>query len=349
MSVTKTIISDVIVPEVFNPYVIQRTAELSAFYQSGIIARNPELDRLASSGGKLINMPFWEDLTGDDEVLSDTEALTVGKITAKQDVAVLLARGKAWSVNDLAKALSGDDPMAAIGDLVAAYWARRFQAILIKTLDGIFSHATTDAGTIAIDDGEQGGDATFGMDTNKHDISGAPDAEDDDVISAKTAVDAIYKLGDNADKLTGFAMHSATVAKLTKDDLIETIPPSEGKPAVRMFLGKPVVVDDSLPVSNGVYTTYIFGAGAFGWGEGGAPVPVETARDALAGDDILIHRRHFILHPRGVAFQNKVVTGATPSNDELANPQNWKRVYEPKNVRIVQFKHKLVTAYSSGT
>ena len=50
-------------------------------------------------------------------------------------------------------------------------------------------------------------------------------------------------------------MHSATVAKLTKDDLIETIPPSEGKPAVRTFLGKPVVVDDSLPVEDGVYTT----------------------------------------------------------------------------------------------
>lgn len=320
----KTKIADVIVPEVFNPYVIERTAELSAFYQSGIIARNPELDVLARSGGKLINMPFWEDLTGDDEVLSDSTALTVGKITADQDVAALLARGRAWSVNDLAKALSGDDPMAAIGDLVAAYWARRFQAILIKTLDGIFGNTAT------------------GMDTNKHDIS----ALDGDaaVIDAKTAVDAIYKLGDNADKLTGFAMHSATVAKLTKDDLIETIPPSEGKPAVRTFLGKPVVVDDSLPVEDGVYTTYIFGAGAFGWGEGGAPVPVETARDALAGDDILVHRRHFILHPRGVAFQNAVVTGATPSNDELANPQNWKRVYEPKNVRIVQFKHRLEQA-----
>ncbi len=326
--VTKTIISDVIVPEVFNPYVIERTAELSAFYQSGIIARTPELDRLASSGGKLLNMPFWEDLTGDDEVLSDTGALTVGKITAAQDVAALLTRGRAWSVNDLAKALSGDDPMAAIGDLVADYWARRFQTILIKTLDGIFGNAATL------------------MNTNQHDISGAATAEDDDVISAKTAVDAIYKLGDNADKLTGFAMHSATVAKLTKDDLIETIPPSEGKPAVRMFLGKPVIVDDSLPVSDGVYTTYIFGAGAFGWGEGGAPVPVETARDALAGDDILIHRRHFILHPRGVAFQNKQVSGPTPSNTELATYQNWLRVYEAKNVRIVQFKHKLTTAYS---
>jgi hypothetical protein len=336
MSVTKTIIRNVIVPEVFNPYVIERTAELSAFYQSGIIARNENLDALARSGGKLINMPFWEDLTGDDEVLSDSTALTVGKIGSDKDVAALLARGRAWSVNDLAKALSGDDPMAAIGDLVAAYWARRFQAILIKTLDGIFGNTAT------------------GMDTNKHDISGAPDAEDDDVISAKTAVDAIYKLGDNADKLTGFAMHSATVAKLTKDDLIETIPPSEGKPAVRMFLGKPVVVDDSLPVSSGVYTTYIFGAGAFGWGEGGAPVPVETARDALAGDDILIHRRHFILHPRGVAFKNANLsdgnegTNATPSNDNLANYLNWERVYESKNVRIVQFKHKLVTTYSAS-
>jgi len=319
--VTKTIISDVIVPEVFNPYVIQRTAKLSAFYQSGIIARTPELDRLASSGGKLVNMPFWEDLTGDDEVLSDQTALTVGKIKAGQDVAALLARGKAWSVNDLAKALSGDDPMAAIGDLVAEYWARRFQAILIKTLDGIFGNNATK------------------MNTNQHDISLENGAAA--VISAKTAVDAIYKLGDNADKLTGFAMHSATVAKLTKDDLIDTIPPSEGKPAVRTFLGKPVVVDDGLPVSNGVYTTYIFGAGAFGWGEGGAPVPVETARDALAGDDILIHRRHFILHPRGVAFQNKQVSGPTPSNTELADYRNWERVYEPKNVRIVQFKHRL--------
>ena len=329
----KTVIADVIVPGVFNPYVIQRTAELSAFYQSGIIARTPELDRLASSGGKLLNMPFWEDLTGEDEVLSDSTALTVGKIKAGQDVAALLARGRAWSVNDLAKALSGDDPMAAIGDLVAEYWARRFQAILIKTLDGIFGNA---AQTL--------------MYTNQHDISGA--TGNAAVIDAKTAVDAIYKLGDNADKLTGFAMHSATVAKLTKDDLIETIPPSEGKPAIRTFLGKPVVVDDGLPVdsTNGIYTTYIFGAGAFGWGEGGAPVPVETARDALAGDDILIHRRHFILHPRGVAFQNANLsdgyggTNATPSNDNLADPQNWKRVYEPTNVRIVQFKHKLAAS-----
>jgi hypothetical protein len=326
----KTLIENVIVPEVFNPYVIQRTAELSAFYQSGIIARTPALDTLARSGGRLLNMPFWEDLTGDDEVLSDTTALTPGKIEAEQDVAALLMRGKAWSVNDLAKALSGDDPMAAIGDLVAGYWARRFNAILIKTLSGIFGNSATE------------------MDDNIHDITSQTAVADADVISAATAVDAIYKLGDSADKLTGFAMHSATVAKLAKDNLIEYIKPSEGDPEVPYFLGKRVVVDDSLPNAGGVYATYIFGAGAFGWGEGAAPVPTETGRDILAGDDILVHRRHFILHPRGVAFQDDQVSGSSPSNTELADYRNWERVYESKNVRIVQFKHKLITAYNAA-
>lgn len=122
-----TKIADVIVPEVFNPYVIERTAELSALVKCGIIVKDKELDALALAGGRLINMPYWKDLNGDDEVLDDNGALTPGKITAGQDVAALLMRGKAWSVNDLATALSGDDPMKAIGDLVAEYWARQRQ------------------------------------------------------------------------------------------------------------------------------------------------------------------------------------------------------------------------------
>ncbi len=322
MPATKTIITDVIVPSVFNPYVVERTAELSAFYQSGIIVRSPELDALALAGGKLINMPYWEDLDGDDEVLDDETALTVGKISASQDVAALLARGRAWSVNDLAKALSGDDPMAAIGDLVAAYWARRWQSVLINTLAGIFGNAATL------------------MAGNIHDISAEATAATRS-IGAGTTVDALFKLGDATERLTGFGMHSATVAKLTKDDLIETIPGSEGKPAVKLFLSKPIVMDDGLPVVDGTYTSYIFGNGAFGLGEGAAPVPTEMDRDSLAGDDILVNRRHFLLHPRGVAFQNVSVAGATPSNTELANYLNWVRAYESKNVRIVQFKHKL--------
>ena len=315
----KTQIADIIVPSVFNPYVIQRTAALSALFQSGIITPNSELDRLASAGGKLINMPYFDDLTGNDEILSDSAALTPQKITAAQDIAVLLMRGKAWSVNDLAEALSGADPMAAIGDLVAGYWARMMQATLISELTGVFAAAS--------------------MAGNLSDISGL--VGDLAVISASTFVDATQKLGDAKDKLTAVAMHSAVVAKLTKDDLIATVPPSEVKPAVKTFMGKQVIEDDGCPTAAGVYDTYLFGRGAIGYGNGAPPVPTETDRDSLAGDDILINRKHYLLHPRGVAFQSAAVVGSSPTNAELATAANWVRKYENKNIRIVLFRHKI--------
>lgn len=313
----KTKISDVIVPEVFNPYVVQRTMELSALYNSGIISNNPELDRLAASGGTTINMPYWEDLNGEDEVLSDDGALTPGKITAGQDIAVLLMRGKAWSANDLAKALSGSDPMAAIGNLVAEYRARRMQATLIKILTGAF--AGTD------------------MEKKISDISALEGAAAQ--IGGETFLDALQLMGDAKDKLTGVIMHSATETQLRKNNLIQTELDSNNKP-ISLFMEKRVIVDDTCPVSSGAYTTYLFGQGAIGLGNGAAPVPTETDRDSLAGDDILINRWHNIIHPRGVKWIG-TAAGSSPTNAELATGTNWSRVYEDKAIRMVKFVHKL--------
>lgn len=319
-----TRIADVIVPEVFNPYVIERTAVLSELIQSGIVVNDPSFDALARSGGRLLNMPFWQDLTGADEVLNDQNPLQVNAITSGQDVACLLMRGKAWGVNDLSKALSGDDPMKAIADLVAGYWARRDQVTLLAILDGIFAAAN--------------------MAGNVLDISGAQ-APAVASITGATFVDALQLLGDNKDKLSGVMMHSATEASLMKQGLITNeLEQFNGQEIrVKRFQGKRVIVDDGCPVAaNGTdYTTYLFGEGAFAKGNGGAPVPTETDRDSLQGDDILINRQHFILHPRGVAFQDAAVVGSSPTNVELANALNWSRVYENKNIRIVKFVHTL--------
>lgn len=314
-----TQITDVVVPEVFNPYVIQRTTERSALVNAGIISNNPELDRLAEAGGKLINMPYWEDLSGDDEVLSDTSPLTPAKITAGQDQAALFMRGKAWSTNDLARALAGDDPLAAIADLVADYWNRRRQKLLFSILKGVFTAAS--------------------MAGNKHDI--AEETGSAAVISAATFIDALQKLGDAKFKITAVGMHSATASKLAKDDLIETRPGSEGSPTVKTFLDKVVIEDDGCPVDGGVYTTYLFGEGAIGLGNGTAPVPTELDRDSLQSNDILINRQHFVLHPRGVKFTSSSVAGSSPTNTECEASANWERVYDNKNIRLVEFKHKL--------
>lgn len=45
-----TTLSDIIVPELFNPYVIQKTLEKSALVQSGIVQNDAEFDKLASTG-----------------------------------------------------------------------------------------------------------------------------------------------------------------------------------------------------------------------------------------------------------------------------------------------------------
>lgn len=315
----KTKISDVIVPEVFAPYVINETTEKSALWQSGIISTMDESASLAEQGGTSINMPYWNDLDGEAEVLSDSTALNVEKITSGKDVAILHARGKAWSTNDLATSLSGDDPMGAIGDLVVKYWDRQMQGMLLASLNGIF--------------------ASSSMADNVLDISGKSGAGANFTVAGM--IDASYKLGDEVEKLTAVAMHSATSASLAKQGLIQTIRDAEGKILYKTYLEKRVIIDDGLPYDARAkaYTTYLFGEGAIGYGEVAPEHAVETDRVSLQSDDVLINRRHFVLHPRGVKWAG--ATGLAPNNEGLAKGANWERVYDPKKIRIVAFKHKL--------
>lgn len=320
-----TKISDVIVPEVFNPYVIERTTELAKFYMGGIVSSNAELDRLATAGGKLINMPFWQDLTGADEVLSDSGALTPAKITAGQDVAALLMRGKAWSVNDLAKALSGDDPMGAIADLVATYWARRYQAVGLSSLAGVF------AKNVSANGGDMIADVSVPLLAN---------VTADSKFSADAFVDGQATFGDVIGAISGIAVHPDVYHNLKKIDGTSFEKESQGALEIETYRGLRIIVDRTLPytpvdtTNAAKYTSYLFGSGALGLGQGGAPVPSETDRDSLAGEDILITRSHFIMHPRGVAFTSASVAGSSPTNAELADAANWNRVYERGNVRM---------------
>jgi hypothetical protein len=319
MAATK--IADVIVPEVFNPYVREETTKNSALFTSGIVQTVQGLGALGARGGTTIAMPFWKDLTGAEEILSDSTPLGVDKITSGQDIAVLHARGKAWGVNDLSEALSGDDPMAAIGDMLSVYWDDRLHIQLISTLKGVFAAAS--------------------MAANIHDISA--ESGDEAVIGGDAVVDALFKMGDQNTRLTGFAMHSATVGALVKQGLIEFRVDAEGNPTLPFYMGKRVLQTDSMPVDTGVYTSYLFGAGAIGYADADAPVPTETDRDSLAGEDILINRRHYVLHPRGVKWVG-TPAGLSPTNAELETGTNWERVYNIKNIRIVQLKHRIVAA-----
>lgn len=326
---TMTKIEDVIVPELFNPYVVNRTMELSALLQCGIVAHNPEFDRLASEAARTHNMPFFEDLNGESEPTLEDTKMTAAKIGSNKDVSTTILRQKAWGATNLSGALAGADPMRAIGDLVASFWARDMQKELIAILKGIFG---TDS------------DSVTPMGDHILDLTAMSSAAAKK-ISASAIIDACQLLGDAQSQLTGIVMHSATKSYLKKQNLIATERDSVGV-EFETYQNRVVTVDDGCPVDGDTYTTYLFGNGAFALGNGSpvGHIATEVDRDKMTGGgiDYLINRRAYILHPRGIAYTGKVRENVeTPLRTELEMADNWNPVYEPKQLRIVAVKHHI--------
>jgi hypothetical protein len=332
-----TNISDVIVPTEFLPYVVERTAALSVFFTSGIIDTDPAFATLAAGGGQTVVMPFWQDLQGADQVLTDQSSLSTKKIGAVQDTAVLHNRGDAWSVNDLAKYLSGDDPMGTIAELVGAYWARRHEDQLIAQVNGALAAAN--------------------MTGNYSDISTGAAVTIDNTLSGVTYINMKQLLGDAKSKLVAIAMHSAVEASLLKQDLIDFVPVTDARERIEVFQGAEVIIDDNMTStlngSNVTYTSVLFGRGAFAMGvsetndvpEGAAPNStwqLEFGRVILANQSVMVNRRRFLLHLRGVKWNGASMAGPSPTNAELATASNWTRVYEQKNVRLVALRHNVI-------
>ena len=195
-------------------------------------------------------------------MIKDDAAATPAKISAIKDVAARVLRVKAWKYNDLARHLGGSDPALAIGELVAAYRARRMQAQLLSVLSGIFGSATMS-----------------GLVLDLHVTSGGGTPTSDNLLNGASFITAKQLLGDAKDKLTGIMMHSEVESLLLKLDLIDFIPDSEGKTMLKTFQGLEVIVDDGVGTSTvdskTVYDSYLFGRGAIAQGNTRDSSPIE--------------------------------------------------------------------------
>lgn len=327
-------LADVIVPEIFNPYFVEETTRVNQFFQSGILAPVGSLN-FADRGGTQITMPYWKALNERAQLLDDNVNLEIRKIATGQDVAVQHARALVYGGTDLAAALAGSDPMQVIAAGIAENWSYEFNMQTIATLKGAM-----------------GALAAEGTPVNVLDISALTGGAE--LLDTAAFIDAAQLLGDMKDRVSGVLMHSAVEAHLAKLGQIEYVETAEPPPndRVPMFLGKRVIVDDANTptVISGSpdydrYDTWLFGPGALGYGEGSPKVPSETGREALlgGGQEYLVTRRHYVIHPRGIGWDPEVGVPAsvTPADAELADELNWARVYDPKNIRIVLIRHRI--------
>lgn len=329
-----TRLSDVIVPAVFTPYLMQRTLQLSALYRSGIIQADPQLNALVQGPAHTYNMPYWTDLKGRSNASTDDPAQksVPKKIGTDKDVARKHFRNDSWSAMDLVNALAGSDPMKAIADQLADYWVGDGQTTLILQL----------AGVIASNEANDDGDMVIDVSSDSAGAIVASEKIGTDVFLA-----AKQTMGDAGKNLSVVVMHSALHTELQRQNLVPNIPNSAQDIGWGVYLGKyTVVVDDGCPVTMGAnrptYTSFLFGPGAVGYGQGTPDVPTETGRDPAAGNgsgqSILYNRVEYIMHPRGVKWTSVNDSAVTPTDAQMSDPDNWERVYDRKAIKFVAIR-----------
>ena len=319
------------VPEKFSSYVLDRSTELNTMVKAGIASSDSVVGQLINGtpqGGRFIEIPAFNALEGEDDVFSESD-VSVSNVTTKSSHATLLMRQKAWGSTDLARVLGGADPMAAVGNLLADWWNSREQAIYLSILKGILNPTSG-----ALKD-------------HVNDISAGSDAAAN--ISDAATLDTKQLLGDHYASLGMVFMHSAVYTYLQKNGMITRNPifdPSQSSVEMERYLGYRIMVDDGMPVADGVYDTYFLGTNAF-IRQDGTPagfIGTETDRDKLGAKDYLINRRCMIITPRGLSWN----TGATypegiyyPTNTMLATPENWTLATDAKKVPIACLRHKI--------
>lgn len=336
MAAGTTRIADVIVPEIFTPYVQQLTEEKSRLIQSRVVARDAFLDSFLAGGGLTAHAPSWKDLENDaDNVSSDDPAVTStpNKIGTNQEIVVRLSRNQSWKTADLTAALAGDDPADAIASRVADYWVRRAQAAFVATLTGVFAdNAAAPTGTEHVQN-----DMTV-------DISGASFVDGVTNFSAEAFVDACVTMGDSMQSLGVVFMHSIVYARCQKNNMIDFVPDAVQQINIPTFLGREVIVDDGMPNAGGVFQTWLFGTGAVRLGMGSPKVPTEVDRLPAegngAGTEVLYSRTEWCVHPVGHKYAGTPPNGG-PSNanttNNLANAGSWQRAWtERKQVKIAR-------------
>ena len=332
MSLTR--IADVIVPDVFNTYMMIQTMEKAGVFRSGIIQPNAQMAANLTGGGTVFQTPFWKDLSDSgSDIASDNpaEVSTPDKITADKLKFRRQYRTKSWSTADLSAELAGSDPMNAIVSRVSDWWARDFNKITIATLNGVINS------NIANDSGDMVYNAGVGVGGS------APTA----AISATHILNAKQTMGDAADELKMIMMHSRIFTNLQIANLITFIPNSQGVTNIPTYLGYEVLVSDTCPVvasgSDFIYVSYLCAPGVLGWAEKPPAIPVETDRKPGQGNgsgvEELYTRRQFSLHPAGFNWKETTVVKDFPSNSELELATNWERKYpERKHIPFVALR-----------
>lgn len=326
--------------EIFN-YQWENTPDLvlTSMINSGAVVQDAEISRLISNGSNFFTTPFYDVLTGTEDVYNGVDSFTGGTLGGGSYSGVVFGRMSSWSAKSFIKDFnSGADPMAQIVDGVAQFWIKKRQVRLLGILGGVFG-------------------ITGNAEWTKHitNIATATTTTTDaNRIGETTIADACVKAnGDNASNYSLVIMHSVVANRLANLQLLNFSKYTDAAGITRdlpigTINGKTVIVNDNVPKTANAtdtdefdYVTYVLGLGAIRYAKAPVDVPSEMDRDpnTNGGVDMIYTRMRECLAPYGFSFKGDCTTDVGVPDSVLFASASWELKMPAKAI----FMAKIVT------
>lgn len=311
-----------------NPYI-------NALIRSRAIRERQDLARVLPDqvGGNYLVQPISGNIGGNPDNYDGETNITTDKLATYMHGRVVVGRAHGWTEKDFTFDMTGKNFMNLIAGQVHEYWERVDQTTILSILAGLFSMAST-------------GGAAF---VAKHtlDVTAATNSEGKTGICDATTINTGMQkaCGDRKARFSMAIMHSVVATGYENLKLLTYAKQNDANGlerdvAIGTINGRLVLIDDECPVDTSgndpVYTTYLFGDGAFEYTNCGVKVPSEVERNAArnGGEDTLYSRQRKCFSPHGITFTMQSMAKASPTDAELATAANWDLVKTPAGVYI---------------
>ena len=249
------------------------------------------------------------------------------EISGDKQTCMLIQRMKAFQAKDFTKELTGADPMTLIRNKIAGYYNQVWERELMNIAQAVMSVA----------------------ELNDHVLDlGTKSIEAGTIYDAEQAA-----LGDMAGGLGLMVMHSMIFKEYKKMEMVDydkyvvdgVIQKEITLPTIA---GKHVLVTDRFTVtgesSDAVYSTYLFGEGAFlSCDKKNYENQYTTNYDpeTSAGIDKFYTKQGKVLHPNGLSLAVDKIAKESPTFAELGTSSNYALKFNPKNVKMGLIKSKV--------
>jgi hypothetical protein len=327
--VATVMLSNAIIPVVYESYEVVNNPKLTAIFDSGICVPKQQLAAAFSSGGTVFTVPAWGDIdrTVEPNYSTDNPAtlatpLAIGTLEWNVRKANM---NQIWSAADLVEELAGSDPMARIRARTDVYWLRRWQSRLLAACIGLYNS------NVAVNSGDMTYDISAGAGVTP---------TSNNTFSHTSFTGSIFTMGEHFGDINAIMVHPIVAQNMINQELIQFVQPEDVPIAIPYYAGKRVIIDEDMPIipatgSGGTlvpakYLSILFGTAAFGYAMGTPMVPVEVFRWPSQGNgggvEELHERKTLIMHPTGWSFNSATVSGGTSAtNADLQLAANWTR------------------------